>query len=84
MVAAVLGVVVAVVGTQMRRLLVLCENARKPGKGDDASKMSFFVSTWAAWRRMPPDFVAEPPDFDVDDDENVCTLSKQEIHAMLM
>eukprot|EP00965_Chrysotila_dentata_P157051 5188377-Pleurochrysis_carterae.AAC.1 len=54
MVAAVLGVVVAVVGTQMRRLLVLCEKARKQGRADDASKMSFFVSTRAGLRRNCP------------------------------
>eukprot|EP00965_Chrysotila_dentata_P167421 5528320-Pleurochrysis_carterae.AAC.1 len=52
--AMVVGVNIAWIRLQSRRLLILCEH-----DSEDDSKMAFFVSAWSQWTRIPPQDIVE-------------------------
>eukprot|EP00965_Chrysotila_dentata_P219555 6191207-Pleurochrysis_carterae.AAC.1 len=77
-IATVFGISIANIGTQMRRLLVLCE-------GNCSSKeqrFGFFVAAVTSWARTPADGVAMDK-FDPDDDDQVKVAPEAQVKSML-
>eukprot|EP00965_Chrysotila_dentata_P176792 5839092-Pleurochrysis_carterae.AAC.1 len=79
--AVVLGVLVTTVGSQLRRLLVLCET--NPEKVDASSTFQFFLAPWTLWSRSPKRGLPTPSDFDQDDDGKVEVAHSTVIEQMV-
>uniref|UniRef100_A0A7S4C279 Uncharacterized protein n=1 Tax=Chrysotila carterae TaxID=13221 RepID=A0A7S4C279_CHRCT len=74
---AVFGVMVCFLSTQLRRVLVLCEDPDK----DNLDASQFFLAPWAMWSRVPTAPRADGS-HDVDDDEAVCAATASCVQKM--